>query len=217
MIPLDGEPELAAALEGWSIRLDERRWEILRAYARDVAAAALRANLTADAEPRKVLLRHLADGFAAARVLSALEPVPARLADLGAGAGFVGFAVKLALPDREVSLIEPLEKRFSFLNLAVLRSRLPGLKVARRPGGGRYDAVLARAVAPLAEALTLAAPITAPGGTVLIHQSGAPDPEIPALRRAMRQTGAVLECAVPYRLPGEDMDRYLALFRFPRH
>ena len=161
----DGEEELARALSDWGISLDENQWAVLRAYAASVLEAAARANLTADLEPRKILLRHLADGFAAAAVLMSLEPAPGRIADLGAGAGFVGFAVKLALPASEVVLIEPLEKRFAFLNSAAAASRLPGLKVARRsPGSWRYDAVLVRAVAPLPEALLLAAPMTAPKG-----------------------------------------------------
>lgn len=211
---LDGEAELAGALTDWGLPMDEDRWKLLRAFAASVLEAGARANLTADLEPRKILLRHLADGFAAAAVLKSLDPAPAKVADLGAGAGFVGFAVKLALPGAEVVWIEPLEKRFAFLNSAAAASRLPGLKVARRsPGSWKYDAVLVRAVAPLPEALALAAPMTAPGGRILIFQSQTPDPAQAALARALGKTRAVPEPARSYRLPGEDKDRFFAVFR----
>ncbi len=211
---MDGEAELAQALSGWGLSLDDERWTLLKSYAASVLEAATRANLTADLEPRKILLRHLADGFAAAAVLKTFEPAPAKIADLGAGAGFVGFALKLALPQTEVVLIEPLEKRFAFLNSAVTASRLPGLKVARRsPGSWRYDAVLLRAVAPLPEALALAAPMTAPGGRILIFQSQNPDPADPALTRARGKARAEQEEARSYRLPAEDKDRFFAIFR----
>ena len=217
----DAPALLLEAAAGWGISLSPAQLAQTDSYVQELLAANQKTNLTADTDPETVLLRHVADGLAAAGVLikEVSKPSP-RILDLGSGGGPIGMAIKIAWPGAQVVLMESLERKFRFLNAMAARSGLPGLSVSlRRAGSGEppardkgFDVVVARALAPLPQALDLALPLAAPGGLVLIFQSEPPDPAQPALVRALARGAARLVKSIPYRLPREDRDRHLALF-----
>jgi 16S rRNA (guanine527-N7)-methyltransferase len=190
------------------------RQQQVSSYVSLVAEYNKKTNLTADPDPKDLILRHVADAFAAAPVLKSWsEERPGfRVADLGSGGGFIGIGLKIAWPEAEVTLIDTLQRRYDFMNLAAVKLGLKGMRVVKMTAGKQgsprakdFDAVVARALAPLPEALALMAPLAKPGGLLLVYQSepvaASPIPE------------ARLERCVPYRLPAEDKDRALALFR----
>lgn len=200
--------EAEASLSDWGIFLPEASWVLLDKYVRDVLEYNRKVNITAAKDAAALLRRHVLDGFAPVRELKRLlkeTPAP-RLLDVGAGAGFTGFAVKLAWPEAEVSLMESSYRKFCFLNLAGARLGLKGLRILNERAGpsteGGYDAVLARAVAPMPQALALALPLAHPGGYAAVYQSKRPE-----------ASAAGLACDFQYRLPGEDASRWLAFFR----
>ena len=100
-------------------------------------------------------------------------------------------------------------------------SSLSGLSVAsHRAGEGKppnsllgFDVVLERALAPLAKSLELALPLTASDGIFLAFQSEIPDPAQAQLKRVLERHAARLVKSIPYRLPEEEKDRHLVLFR----
>lgn len=216
---------LAEAARAWGAPLDETALARLSSYLREVRARNASVNLTADDAWEDLVLRHAADGVLAAAVLrrelAELGAAPApRLLDLGAGAGFVGIALKIAWPQAQVTLMEAVERKFRFLNLAAARLALPGLRVLRRRAGAAparsayetgFDAVVERALAPLPEALGLAAPLLGPRGLFAAFQSEKPDPAAPALARALAAAQAGAPRAVRYRRPGEERDRFVFL------
>jgi 16S rRNA (guanine527-N7)-methyltransferase len=99
-----------------------------------------------------------------------------RLADVGAGAGFPGLALKLALPNLHVVLVEATRKKTEFLawivneldlrNVEVLAERAEsvGLMSAYRE---TFDVATARAVGALNTVLELTLPLCRIGGVVL--------------------------------------------------
>jgi 16S rRNA (guanine527-N7)-methyltransferase len=201
------------ALKEWGVSLEEEAWERIEAYGADVLEHNKRTNLTAAKTPEELFRRHLLDGLAPAARLGQLAAE--RLLDVGCGGGFVGICLKIALPKTRVTLLESVYRKVGFLNWTTARLGLRGIEVrhgraipdagAWQPlgsGGAQgtpqtpepFDAVLARALAPLEEARRLTVPFAKPGGVAMIYQS---EPSAGALR---------------YRLPGEEKDRYLALF-----
>lgn len=105
------------------------------------------------------------------------------VADIGAGAGFPGLALAVALPDAGVHLIESTERKCEVIaRLAAAAGAANAEAVPARAeewaageGAGRYDVVTARALASLAVLVEYAAPLLKPGG-VLVAWKGAPDP-----------------------------------------
>ena len=213
---MSAKDELAAWLEAREIRLAEDRWALIEGYLRDVEEHNRRVNLTADSGD-SLLLRHAADGLAALPLLRRVLPRGGSALDLGAGAGFVGVTLKIAWPDLSVTLMESSEKKFRFLNWEAARLNLKGLSVvlgrAPLPRGPLFDAVLARAVAPLPEVVGMAMPLTREGGAFIAYQSRPADPGDPAFRKALSAASAAVSEDIPYRLPREPEDRHLVVIK----
>lgn len=120
-------------------------------------------------DPAKVLDDHLADSLVALEL--AEVQAAATIADLGAGAGFPGIPLAIALPGAEVALVESSTRKCAFMGRAIA---LTGARNARvfharaeswAEGLGGFDLVTARALAPLDVVAEYAAPLLRVGGT----------------------------------------------------
>jgi 16S rRNA (guanine527-N7)-methyltransferase len=115
---------------------------------------------------------HLADSLVALE----LEVVAGAriIADMGAGAGLPGLALASALPNAHVSLIESTGRKCAFLERTVESMALEGRAVvvceraeAWPAGTGRFDLVVARALASLPVVVEYAAPLLRLGGSLV--------------------------------------------------
>jgi 16S rRNA (guanine527-N7)-methyltransferase len=122
---------------------------------------------------------HIADALDGLRI-DALRSATT-IADLGAGAGFPGLALAVALPASQVSLLDSVNKKVAFMRRAAdaagLRNADPVHARAEewQSGMGAQDVVTARALAPLTALVEYAAPLLVPGGH-LVAWKGARDP-----------------------------------------
>ncbi|MFL5869577.1 MAG: 16S rRNA (guanine(527)-N(7))-methyltransferase RsmG [Solirubrobacterales bacterium] len=164
---------------------------------------------------------HVADS------LSGLELVgrPARLADVGSGAGFPGLALAAALPGTEVDLIESVGRKCEFMRRAIDAGAIANARVvcdraevwasSPPPAGGReaYDVVTARAVGRLSTLAELASPLLVEGGA-LVAWKGRRDPgEEAELERAagrVAMAGERIEWVGPF---AGSRNRHLHLVR----
>jgi 16S rRNA (guanine527-N7)-methyltransferase len=120
--------------------------------------------------------------------LTGLEVAPlreaGRIADIGAGAGFPGLVLAVALPEARVELIESVGRKCEFMRRAAEQAGIANATVVNArsedwaAGEGReaYDAVSARAVGRLSTLAELASPLLRPEG-VLVAWKGRRDPE----------------------------------------
>ncbi len=125
---------------------------------------------------------HVADSLTGLEIVGLREA--RRIADVGAGAGFPGLALAVALPQAQVDLVESVGRKCEFMrraataagiaNAHVLNTRSEDL--AASEGREAYDAVTARAVGRLSTLAELASPILKPNG-VLVAWKGKRDPE----------------------------------------
>jgi 16S rRNA (guanine527-N7)-methyltransferase len=105
-----------------------------------------------------------------------------RIADIGAGAGFPGLALAVALPDAQVDLIESVGRKCDFMSRAIEAAGIANANVlntrsedlAKGEGRDSYDLVTARAVGRLSTLAELASPLLKPNG-VLIAWKGKRD------------------------------------------
>jgi 16S rRNA (guanine527-N7)-methyltransferase len=105
-----------------------------------------------------------------------------RIADVGAGAGFPGLVLAVALPDAKVDLVESVGRKCEFMRQAIAEAGIPHATVlnarsedlAVTDGREAYDAVTARAVGRLSTLAELASPLLKPNG-VLVAWKGKRD------------------------------------------
>jgi 16S rRNA (guanine527-N7)-methyltransferase len=185
---------------------------------------------TTVSKPAEALDVHVADS------LSGLTFAPLRharrIADIGAGAGFPGLVLAIALPDVRIDLIESASRKTAVIDRLADNAGLANAKsvTARAEewagGEGRcaYDIVTARALAALPVLVEYAAPLLAEGGH-LVAWKGASDPnEELAGGRAAAATGMETVDVLAVKPFPESRDRRLYVFkkvsptpeRFPR-
>lgn len=127
-------------------------------------------NLTAITELEEIMDKHFYDSL----LPSFTNTISGNLCDVGAGAGFPSVPLKIAYPDLEVVILEPLAKRITFLNTVIETLNLKKItcfheraedyaKVHRES----FDFVTARAVANLTMLSELCIPLVKKGGLFL--------------------------------------------------
>jgi len=115
-----------------------------------------------------------------------------RVADVGAGAGFPGLVLAVALPDAQVDLIESVGRKCEFMRRAIEAAAIPNAAVVNlrseewAAGRGReaYDVVTARAVARLSTLAELASPLLIEGGRLVAWKGKRDEDEEAQLARA---------------------------------
>lgn len=118
-------------------------------------------------EAPRVWERHIFNSVALAPLISPA----ARVIDLGSGAGLPGLPLAIARPDLTVVLLEPMQRRIDFLELAVATLSLRNVDVVRARGEDgaveRGSVVVVRAVASLEALLTMASDLLVDDGVLL--------------------------------------------------
>jgi len=152
--------EKGADLLGLNLSPDQTA--LLVAHARELQLWNAKMNLTAITDIRLVAYKHFVDALAAARFLDR----PSRIMDIGSGAGFPAIPMKVFYPDLDVTMVDAVRKKVSFLNHVVRTLKLDKISalharvedLAGDPGHFQmYDAVTARGFADLGKLATPAA------------------------------------------------------------
>lgn len=136
------------------------------AYAELLATEGVRRGLIGPREVERLWDRHLVNSA----LLAGEFAQGASIADVGTGAGLPGMVVALVRPDLQVTLVEPLLRRVTFLSEVVDALELPHVTIVRGRAdevSGRFDAVASRAVARLPQLLRWCVPLARAGGTVV--------------------------------------------------
>jgi 16S rRNA (guanine527-N7)-methyltransferase len=128
---------------------DEEHTHAIKQYISLLLLWNARISLTTVVDPIEILRFHFGESLYAAVCVPILN---GRLADLGSGAGFPGLALRLALPDLALTMIESNMKKVAFLREVVQELKMEQVKVVRDrmenvpKGGDLFDFVTARAV-----------------------------------------------------------------------
>ncbi|MBV7293807.1 16S rRNA (guanine(527)-N(7))-methyltransferase RsmG [Corynebacterium sp. TAE3-ERU16] len=120
-----------------------------------------------------------------------------RVADIGSGAGLPGIPLALARPDLDITLIEPLLKRSTYLSEVVDELGLDNVTVIRgraeekvvREQVGRFRVVTSRAVAPLGKLAGWSLPLVARGGEMMALKGSSVREELDRDTRQITRAG----------------------------
>ncbi len=195
-----------------------------------------RFNLTAITDDAAILTRHFADSLTVLRVIDQ-EPqneahsVPplARsgftLLDVGSGAGLPGIPLKIARPGLDMTLMDSTGKKVAFCQAVISDLQLTGLRTVQgraeeaarqAPYRERFDAVIARAVAPLPTLVEYLLPFARLGGLCVAMKGSDARAEAAQAARAIRILGGELQAVQDVTLPGLPDRRALVVIRKAR-
>lgn len=169
-------------------------------------------NLVARQDEKLIWPRHVANSLQLAKCM---VPRPERAIDLGSGAGFPGLVLAIAT-QVPFDLIEADRRKAAFLREAARATGAPVQVHAIRIEDAHLPPaplVTARAVAPLAKLLALAAPLLAPRGTCLFLKGAGVESE---LTRASAEWHMQLQRIPSRTAPGASILRITELARVPR-
>ena len=163
-------------------------------------------NLTAVVDPVEMVIKHLLDS------LAVLPHLPVgRILDVGSGAGLPAVPIALTRPDLSVTALDSNQKKIRFITQAMLELRLSNLTALHHRAENyhptmRYDGIIARAFATVADFVTATAHLIAPGGVWLAMKGVYPTVELGSLPPVCAQTEVI-----PLYVPGLEAERHLVV------
>ena len=137
------------------IKITEEQAEQFQTYMELLLEWNEKMNLTAITQPGEMVEKHFLDSLTL--LLACKVKEGAKVIDVGTGAGFPGIPLKILRPDVELTLLDSLNKRLTFLGEVCAALGLESRRVHKRAEEAgldkamreSYDLAVARAVAPL--------------------------------------------------------------------
>jgi 16S rRNA (guanine527-N7)-methyltransferase len=140
---------------------------LINRYVDILASIGVEWGLIGPREAERLWDRHILNSTA----LSGLIAINSTVTDVGSGAGLPGIPLALVRPDLQMTLIEPLLRRSTFLTETVqtlgIGDRVKVVRSRAEDHHHSYDAVVARALAPLDRLISWCNPLRADGGVIL--------------------------------------------------
>lgn len=180
-------PEAPASARGV---FSSDRLPMITRYAESLATDGVVRGLIGPREVPRLWERHLLNCGA----LGELLPESCTVADIGSGAGLPGLVLAISRPDLQLTLVEPLLRRTTYLQEVVDELGLDNVTVVRGKadvlhGKAQFDVVTSRAVAPLERLLTWSMPLVAPTGALVALKGSAIADEVVEARTVLRAFG----------------------------
>lgn len=187
------EAQQPPVLEGDALKGAEQlfgdRLPLAQRYVEHLASSGIVRGLIGPREVPRLWERHVLN----CAVVQELIPDRAHVADVGSGAGLPGLCLALAREDAHFTLIEPLERRVTWLQEVVDDLELSNVSILRARGEqavdavGEIDVVTARAVSALSGLLQITLPLLKGHGQLLALKGRSAADEVENARKALKK------------------------------
>jgi 16S rRNA (guanine527-N7)-methyltransferase len=200
------------------LKLGKKELDAFDRYTQELMTWSNRVNLTGHRDQESIEVFHYLDSLALFQT-GAISPGLSVL-DVGSGAGFPGLPLKILEPSLEMTLLEPSERRGTFLRYLVRLLDIPGVnvEVARaeefnHAGEVTFQRILCRAVGSMAKVCSWTASILEPGGLFLFQKSRRVNKEIRDIQDSLNGLGLEIEDVKSLIVPFLDRTRYAVIIR----
>ena len=166
-------------------------------------------NLTAVREPERMIGLHILDSLSVLPYLS----TSVNLIDVGTGGGLPGIPLAAARPDLQVTMLDTIAKKTTFVRQAITELGLANAQVVtgrveKYVPAARFECVISRAFSELKEFVDGAGHLCADDGRMLAMKGVYPHDEIARL-----PSDFVVEEIITLRVPAVEGQRHLVVIR----
>jgi len=199
-----------------NIELNEIQLQQFEQYYESLIEWNEKINLTAITERDEVYLKHFYDSISAAFFYSFDKQSSLSICDVGAGAGFPSLPLKIVYPNLNVTIVDSLKKRITFLENLCEKLKLENVQLyhdraetfGQNPSHReQYDVVTARAVARMSVLSEFCLPLVKVGGTFLALKGASGIEELNEGKKAIQLLGGQVAKSYQFKLPEENSDR----------
>lgn len=187
-------------------------------------------NLTAITDDEGIYQKHFKDSMSIFQSNEAKKAI--KVIDVGTGAGFPGLVMKIVKPEIQLTLLDPLNKRLTFLKEVVKTLHLEGVTFIHGRGEDvsretshrdQYDLAVSRAVALLPTIMEFCLPFVKPHGAFIAMKGPGVDQELKLNKQLSKDLSSKLKEVIEIK-DLDELEHNLIVFqknsptkdRFPR-
>lgn len=200
----------------YSLAISEHQGQLFNTYLEELWTWNQRKNLIGVSSPEKVVTELLLDSLIPAPFL----PREGKLLDVGSGAGFPALPLKIYNPDLKVHLLEPNQKKVSFLRYVIHLLKLTGIEVIKsrieteEPNlkAATYEIITTRALTDLSRTMLWSSPLLNPGNRLVCFLGPQGPEDLKKCEPELKNLGIETERVISYLLPGKTTKRHAVIF-----
>lgn len=172
-------------------------------------------NLTAITEKEQVFNKHFLDSILPVDEIKQNS----KIVDVGTGAGFPSLPIKIVRPDVNLTMVDSLNKRITFLNELTQELKIDTTNIHARAedfaktNSEEFDVAVARAVARLNTLLEYLLPLVKIGGIVLAYKGSNFKEEIDEAKNAITVLGGEYVKTLHFDLPNNEGERNIIIIK----
>ena len=209
--------KIISSIKPYGIQIDENKAELLSVFIQELEEWNKKINLVGTADTERIINELVIDS------LLPLKNIPGHgsVLDIGSGGGFPAIPLKICCPDLLFSLVEPSDKRVSFLkqvirsaklkNIVIIKDRIEDVSSSLIASG--YEIVTSRAMSPLPKTIEICGRHVKDNGMLICFQGDDAMNLIEISHKEAKKHRLQLEDITPYKLPGLKKYRHIIIFR----
>ncbi|WP_027626056.1 16S rRNA (guanine(527)-N(7))-methyltransferase RsmG [Clostridium lundense] len=211
---------LSSACKDIGMDFDEKMYNNFIKYKDLIKEWNEKINLTAITEDEEIIKKHFIDSIKIYK-FSPLKECK-KIIDIGTGAGFPGIPIRIVDSNKEIILLDSLNKRLKFLDEVISELQLNNISTLHGRAEDfskkseyreKFDAVVSRAVANLAVLSEFCLPYVKIGGYFIAMKGPAIDEEIKEGEKAIGLLGGKVEEIIKVEIEESDLQHNLVVIK----